>query len=165
MKHLVLDPHVGIGPIKLGTMRSDVRSAMSGAGYGLDVEKASVDYFCDSSIQVEYQEDGAASFIGVSSNADILLTCEGVDLFDTEAKKAFAFLADRDQSGDHQFSEFEYVFPSQIITLYDAAAQYDHRRRQTRPVWGQIGCGNQQYLSAILKIRKGVLNPERRKRK
>ncbi len=119
-----------------------------------------MDYFCDASIQVEYEDDDTVSFVGVSSSAELTLNYEGVDLFDMDAKEVFALLASRDRSGDHQFSELEYVFPSQIVTLYEADTQYDYRMEETRPVWGQIGCGDQRYLSAILKIHKGVLNPE-----
>jgi hypothetical protein len=124
-----------------------------------------MDYFCDASIQVEYEEDGTASFVGASSHEDLALSFAGVDLFDLEAKDAFTLFSSRDGSGDHRFTQFEYVFPSQIITLYDADPQYDHRRDESRSVWAQIGCGDQRYLSAILKIHNGVLNPEAAKKK
>jgi hypothetical protein len=163
MKHFILHPHVGIGLIKLGARRSDVRAVMTGVVCALESERESVDYFCGSSIQVEYEEDGTASFIGLSSDRDIALLFEGIDLFDIEAKDVFALLSSRDGSGAHEFSEFEYVFPSQIITLYDADPQYDRRRNETRPVWGQIGCGDHRYLGACLRIGEGVLNPVRKK--
>ena len=159
MKHLALNPHVGIGPVQLGALRGDVRAAMSGIGCTLESERESMDYFCEASIQVEYEEDGTASFIGVCSHQDVALSFEGFDLFDMEATDVFALLSSRDGPGDHHFSEFEYVFPSQIVTLYDADPQYDRRRAETRSVWAQIGCGDQRYLSGILGINKGVLNP------
>ena len=120
-----------------------------------------MDFFADAAIQVEYEEDGTASFIGVSSGTDVSLLYEGVDLFDTEAKDVFALCSRRDASGEHQYSEYEFIFPSQVITLYDADPQYDHRKNESRAVWGQIGLGDQRYLRAILQLNGGVLNPER----
>ena len=151
MKRLVLIPHVGIGPIKLGANRSDIRSQMSAIGLPLETERESMDYFGDASIQVEYEEDGTASFIGVGSDPELELFFDDCDLFDLEAKKVFDLLASRDGSGHHEFSEFEYVFPSQIVTLYEADQQYDRKRGETRAVWGQIGCGDARYKVATLK--------------
>jgi hypothetical protein len=151
MKRLILTPKVGIGPIKLGANRDHIRSEMSAFGLPLETERESMDYFGDASIQVEYEEDGTASFIGVSSDPDLELIFAGSNLFDLEAKKVFDLLASRDGSGRHEFSEFEYLFPSQIITLYEADAQYDRKKGETRSVWGQIGCGDPRYLSAVQK--------------
>jgi hypothetical protein len=146
---LDLTPHVGIGPIKLGAPRNEIRAAMAGCGLPLESERESMDYFCDASIQVEYEADGSASFIGVSSDQKLVLVYDGVDLFDTEAAKVFQLLSSRDNSGHHEFSESEYVFPSQIITLYEADTQYDRKRGEARAVWGQIGCGDNRYLNAV----------------
>lgn len=146
---LDLSPHVGIGPIKLGSPKKDVRAAMATFGLPLDSERESMDFFCDASIQVEYESDGTASFIGVSSDLKLVLVYDGVDLFDTEAANVFQLFSSRDNSGHHEFSASEYVFPSQIVTLYDADTQYDRRRDETRAVWGQIGCGDSRYLDAV----------------
>lgn len=164
MKSLIITPHVGIGPIKLGATRSEVRAAMSVASLPLETERDSMDYFGQGSIQVEYEEDGTASFIGVSGDPDLAFLYDGVDLFDIEAKKVFDLLASRDGSGQHEFSEFEYVFPSQIVTLYAADQQYDRKGGEVRAVWGQIGCGDARYKDAILKIHGGVLNRPRVKK-
>ena len=164
MKLFALTPHVGIGPIKPGATRPEVRAAMSGIGCALESARRLIDYFCDSSVQVEYEEDETASFIGISSNEDLSLTFEGLNLFDLEAKEVFVRFAQCDGSGDHLFSELQYVFPSQVVTLYEADSQYDRSGGETRQVWGQIGCGDQRYLDATLKIHNGILNPPPPKR-
>ena len=82
-----------------------------------------------------------------------------MDLFDLEATAVFELFAKRDRSGEHRYNQNEYIFPSQILTLYDADPQYDHRRAESRPVWGQVGLGDERYLAAILQINKGCLNP------
>ena len=144
--------------MKLGAKRDDIRAALAGIGCPLRTARDSMDYFEGGSIQVEYEDDGTASFIGVSSHRDVALLLEGVDLFDKEAEEVFALLAGRDGSGYHEFSRFEYIFPEQIVTLYEADPQYDHRGGEARSVWGQIGCGDARYKEAILRIHGGVLN-------
>lgn len=158
MKQLILTPHVGIGPMKLGATRDDIRAALAGIGCPLRTARGSMDYFEGASIQVEYEDDGTASLIGVSSHHDVALLFAGVDLFDKEAEEVFALLARYDGSGAHQFSRFEYIFPDQIVTLFEADPQYDRRGGEARSVWGQIGCGDVRYKDAILKIHGGVLN-------
>jgi hypothetical protein len=151
MKTLALVPHVGIGPIKLGDSRTSVRAALVAADCPLHSEDRNLDHFESASIQVEYEADGTASFIGISSDPDIALSYGGIDLFDTEAKRVFELLALRDGSGAHDFAETEYLFPSQIVTLYEADTQYDRKRAETRSIWGQIGCGDTRYLKAVRK--------------
>lgn len=151
MKRLNLEPLVGVGPIKLGATRGDIRSAMSAFGFPLESDRSSMDYFADAAIQVEYEEDGTASFIGISSDPGLELFLDGRDLFDLDAKEVFELLARLDGTGRHEFSESDYVFPSQIVTLYEADPQYDRKRGETRAVWGQIGCGDARYKLATLK--------------
>lgn len=158
MKHLVLTPHIGIGPMRLGAKREEIRAALAGIGCPLRTARDSMDHFEGASIQVEYEDDGTASFIGVSSHLDVALFFAGEDLFDKEAEEVFALVAGHDHSGAHQFSRFGYIFPEQIVTLYEADPQYDRRGGEVRSVWAQIGCGDTRYKDTILKIRGGVLN-------
>jgi hypothetical protein len=165
MLKLTIQPHIGVGPIRLGMMRSEIRDIMLGLSAPLESSQGASDYYFAASIQVEFESDGTASFIGVSSHSDILLNYDGADVFDLEAPAVFELFAKRDKSGEHRFNQNEYIFPSQILTLYDADPQYDQRRGESRSVWGQIGVGDERYLTAILQINKGSLNPELPKKK
>jgi hypothetical protein len=157
MLKLTIQPHIGVGPIRLGMMRNETRDVMLGLSAPLESSRDASDYYFAKSIQVEFEPDGTVSFIGVNSHRDILLEYDGMDLFDLEAPAVFELFAKRDRSGEHRYNKNEYIFPSQVLTLYDADSQYDHRRGESRPVWGQIGIGDQRYLTAILQIKKGCL--------
>ncbi|MEL6398124.1 MAG: hypothetical protein AAFR26_03450 [Cyanobacteria bacterium J06626_4] len=142
---LKLQPHIGVGPILLGMRREEVRTLMSKAGYPLSFERQSLDYFFKSSIQTEYQADETVSFIGIASNQEINLEYLGVDLFSITAYDAFELISNL-ESRTHTYDDREYLFPDQIITLYDADPQYDHKEIVEQAVWGQIGLGDQRYL-------------------
>ena len=147
MYEFEIQPHAGIGPIRLGAKRKDVRVALTNVGLPLESSDGSIDYFCEASIQVEFSKASTADFIGVARHESLLVTYKGVNVFDRKAKEIFDLIAEHDGSGKHKFDQYEYVFPKQIVTLWDAATQYDPRNR--RLVWGQVGVGNEAYLSAI----------------
>lgn len=127
MMRLELKPHLGIGPIRFGANKEEIRLAMSQIGMPLDLEKKSQDSFGNYRVQVEYEDDNTASFIGANSHPELALDFEGFDLFDMEARDAFTLLEGRDGTGDHAFSSFEYILPGQIVTFYEADPQYDRR--------------------------------------
>jgi hypothetical protein len=154
MKKFSIEPHVGIGPIKLGAERQSVRAALAEAGFPLEDTSASgrVDYFCNASIQIEFDASDCADWIGLSFDKAYELSYEGINVFDVPAAEIFRVIGERDNSGAHEFQEAEYLFPGQIVTLYDADPQYDRLRPEERVIWAQVGIGNQQYLEAVRAI-------------
>lgn len=158
MLTLRIEPHVGIGPVKLGMSRDHLRNTMSSRSVPLASSRGDSDYYFKASIQIEFGNDGTASFIGVNSHRDISLEYGGVDLFDLDARSAFDLIATQDNSGEHSYNQNGYIFPSQMLTLYNANLQYDHKRERSRSIWGQIGIADRRYLNSILQIRKGRLN-------
>jgi hypothetical protein len=135
--------------------REAVRSELAAAGMPLADSRESLDYFCDNALQVEYGEDARADFIGVSSSEHLLVTYFDIDVFDTLAEHVFAAIARRETSGVHEYDPLEYLFPQQIVTLWDAADQYDHRGGQQRVIWAQIGVGTERYLSDVRRLAGG----------
>ncbi len=98
-------------------------------------------------------------FIGVSANLErYRLLFAGVDVFDEEAGIVFDLIAKHDGGGKHAFdaaSASSYVFPNQVVTLYDADTQYDRVRRRSgltplRRIWAQVGIGTKSYHEAIV---------------
>jgi hypothetical protein len=142
--HLELLPGIGVGPIRLGMKRADVRAAMKAVGLPSFTERGSSDFF--DALQVEYTDD-TASFIGVSWSPTFTCSIYGVSPFDTSARELFSLLAKRN-GGTHHFNEDEYLFPNIIVALYEAAEQYNHTHG-TRPPWGQVGVGDARYLAAV----------------
>jgi len=152
MHKFKIAPHVGIGPILLGASRDSVRAALSASGYPLESSEDSLDYFASSGIQIEYGPDGCADFIGIACGKTYRLTYYDVDVFNTPADEIFDLIARRDNSGDWPFDASGFVFPNQIVTLWEADEQYDRLGGEQRPIWAQVGLGNERYLEAVNEI-------------
>jgi hypothetical protein len=113
-----------------------------------------VDFFCEASIQILYEQDDTASFIGVSFHSFYTCTYKGVNVFDTLAEELFSLMAAGEGDGStHRFNDCGYVFPKQILTLYNADSQYDRLGGEVRLIWAQVGIGDARYLAATAKYR------------
>lgn len=147
--HLVIVPGAGVGPIRFGMSRADVRDAMAAIGMTLALANDNVDFFGDeNAIQVEFIDD-TASFMGVSCGDRFSSSIYDVDPFDTLARDLFQLIAQHDGSAGTAFDATEHCFRNSIVTLYAADEQYDHRGGQRRQVWSQVGVGDARYLAAI----------------
>jgi hypothetical protein len=152
MHNFHIEPHVGIGPVCLGASRSDVRRALSAIGFPLKDTRGALDYFCGAAIQVEFDDQQRADFIGFASHEAYSVFYCGLNVFDTPAQDLFAFVADRDGTGAHSYSDVEYCFPGQILTLWEADSQYDRLGCYQRVIWAQVGLGTPEYFKAISDI-------------
>jgi hypothetical protein len=146
-REFALEPGRGLGPVSLGMSREQVRAALASIGFALEHERDTLDYFCASSLQVEYQ-DGTVSFIGAASDPGFVVTFAGHDLFDTPAATTFALFA-AGEAVPLPFKRGGGRFERQVLTLWEADRQYDTRGDQKRPMWGQIGIGDYRYLRAV----------------
>lgn len=149
-------PLSAIGPVRLGASRAVAREAMAANGFPLENSYGGADYFCESCMRLSYGPDDEVCFIGVSYNPQINFTFNGFDVFALPATELFSLMAALDDSGPHVFNSYEYCFPNQVLTLWDADEQYDRHGGETREVWAQVGIGNAAYVVAI-----DALNHER----
>ncbi|MDR2128337.1 MAG: hypothetical protein LBP52_04650 [Burkholderiaceae bacterium] len=153
---LDIRPLSGIGPLRLGESRASARLALAALGCPLESSRETVDYFCNAFIQTECGPDERLWFIGI--NAHIVrrfsVHFQGQDVFALSAPELFALMASADHSGPHEFNVYEYCFPRQILTLWDADTQYDLRGGERRVVWAQVGVGNAAYAAAVAAIKK-----------
>jgi hypothetical protein len=150
-----LIPHVGAGALRFGMSRSDVRSTLHRLGFPLSHENETLDYFCENSIRTEYT-DGSLSFIEFSCDERFRPLYRGTDVFSLTAQELFAAIAEGESGGPHAYDPLEYVFPEQIIAVWEADSQYDHRTHQTRVVWGAVGVGDARYLAAVMALANDV---------
>jgi len=144
--HCVLEifPGIGVGPVLFGMDRQAVVSSLAGVGlHQAGSHDAELIYFADNALQVEFI-DGLASFIGLWSTALFEVRLYGIDPFDTAAPDVFQIIADHEPE-PHRYDHAGYVFPTTILTLYEADKQYD-RLKSERVMWGQIGLGDKRYL-------------------
>ena len=141
-------PHKGIGLIHLGMDRDDVMNTLG--EHNFDQSHGNSDYYFQSALQIEFEND-KVDFIGVSFSPLFDLEYEGKNLFSLNANEVFSLISGN-ESSKHNFIESEYIFPDQIITLWDADYQYDYKNSHTQKAWGQIGLGSQNYFQAIQKL-------------
>lgn len=158
MHEFRIEPHIGIGPVRLDASRSAVQEALSAIGFPLENTHDPIDYFCGAAIQIEYSAQQRARFVGFSCHEAYSLFYCGLNVFDTPAQDLFAFIAERDDSGPHVFRDTDYFFPNQILNLWEADSQYDRLGGEQRVVWAQIGLGSSEYLEAIrqLNVRNAI---------
>jgi hypothetical protein len=156
MKELAIIPRRSIGPINLGASRREVKRILEEFGLPLKVSQATLDYYCNGSIQVEFEKDDTVRFIGISFNASYVCTYKGINVFDVSAEELFNFVAAGEKEPDkHVLDLYGYVFPDQILTLWDADFQYDYLGvEEFRTIYAQVGIGDDRYAAAIAKIKK-----------
>ena len=152
MTILQLTPHQGIGPILLGSSRTQAREALSNLGFLLESSRRSLDFFCDASIQTECGPDGKIWFIGISACRQFTVLYKGQNIFSLSAPDLFTLIAASEKSAPHAYTRVEYLFPDQLITLWDADRQYDRLGNETKPIWAQVGIGNSDYAAAFAAI-------------
>ena len=116
------------------------------AGFFTLSDQAS-DFYFDSCLQIEFEND-LVDFIGVSQNENYQLMLGGIDVFDVEGIILFNAISANEQES-HSFNESEYIFPDQIVTLWDMDEQYDYLGNHKRKVWAQVGIGTKSYLKVV----------------
>ncbi|MCU7977392.1 hypothetical protein L5M43_19425 [Shewanella sp. SW36] len=137
----LIKPHDGIGPIKLGMSRKQVKVLFAAF---FTLSDGASDFYFDSCLQIEFEND-LVDFIGVSQNDNYQLMFGGIDAFDVEGITLFNAIS-ANESESHSFNESEYIFPEQIVTLWDMDEQYDNLGDHKRKVWAQVGIGTKSYL-------------------
>jgi hypothetical protein len=141
----VIKPHDGIGLIKLGMSREQVKELFSGF---FTLSDGTSDFYFDSCLQIDFEND-LVDFIGVSQNVNYQLMFGGIDAFDVEGITLFNAIS-ANESESHSFNESEYIFPDQIVTLWDMDEQYDYLGNHKRKVWAQVGIGSKSYLEVAI---------------
>ncbi|GGP60229.1 hypothetical protein [Shewanella saliphila] len=140
----LIKPHDGIGPIKLGMSREQVKELFV---VFFTLSDGASDFYFDSCFQIEFEND-LVDFIGVSQNEHYRLMFGGIDAFDVEGITLFNAVS-ANESEIHAFNKSEYIFPDQIVTLWDMDEQYDYLGNHKRKVWAQVGIGTKSYLKVV----------------
>ncbi len=158
MSQLEIKPNDGVGPVKLGMTRSQVRDALTSYdNHRLDqVSRPTLDYAFGNSLQIEYDNAGQVQFIGVGFYDDCGCDYWFADrhIAEYEASELFALLAKLDKSNP-EFTRSEHCFQSIGIVVFGADPEYDYLGDYQRPVYAQVSVINQQYLDAVAAIEAG----------
>ena len=138
MLELPITPGVGAGPIHLGTPKEEARRLLADLGYPLCAEQGRLDYFCENSLQLEY-ENGCVRFIGISEHQEIACVYGDQDVFDIDAICLFNLFAANEEQAPNESPGETCFFPTQGLNLWEADEQYDHRGGFKRKVYAQVG--------------------------
>jgi hypothetical protein len=152
--NLVIQAHLGVGPITLGMTRSQVNQALSTIpNNSLDQTAATLDYAFRNSLQIEYDSNGQAMFIGVGFYDDCGCDYSFYDrhIGDYSAPEFFTLLASLDHSNPDYHSG-EHCFKTLMIVVSGSSPEYDYRGGHSRSVYGQVSVVNQQYFEALKAI-------------
>ena len=154
---LVIEPHRGIGSIRFGMDRAMVRDEMERLGEGHPQTRGQeTDCYFGAAFQVSFGDEGLVDFIELASSIEAEVFFDGLDVFDTPAGKLLTAVRRLDQPApDLSHPPQSYIFPGLILTLWGRDKQYDHRRSQSRPIFGAVGVGAPSYLAAIQAIHLG----------
>ena len=157
LMEFVISPGIGIGPARLGMLRHEIHAVFESLPGAMDRHTVhrDVEWFFKAALQLEYGKDGGVLFVGASyyPSCGCTFSLLGQDPWRLPAEELFALVAKLD-GGQHSFNPNEYVFPNIILSLWDADTQYDCYGGETRPVFAQVGVGNQAYLRAVERIRR-----------
>ena len=138
MLDLLIRPGIGAGSIELGMAKDVVRRKLEDLGYPLSAEHGKLDYFCDNSLQIEY-EDEKIRFIGISDHPEIKCTFYDVDVFDCEATVLFEKFAINECTSPDVPPGETCFFPHQGLYLWESDEQYDRKGNYKRRVYAQVG--------------------------
>ncbi|MEQ1819506.1 MAG: hypothetical protein ABL871_12930 [Terricaulis sp.] len=141
-----MSPLDSIGPLKLGAARSRIRDTAAQLGLELKHVTETADYFTpEASIQVEYDNEDRAWFIGINATPSrFRVLFDGVDLFTTDATGVFDLFDKHEGNRTREPEPNGFTFDRQIVALWkddpDSAA------------WSQIAIGTPKYLTAVQEV-------------
>jgi hypothetical protein len=149
MRAYVVNPGVGVGPVRLGMHRDEVRAAMGQEPERFlkaGTSRYETDAYHDSAFQVFYEGDEPrVEFIELSGHGGFVAFYRGKDVFGTEASDLVEFIA-RDAPVDDRDPEFGYsfVFPSLELSLWRPVLPEDDPDGE---FFSTIGVGVEGYFS------------------
>ncbi|XZE22270.1 hypothetical protein SH449x_002189 [Pirellulaceae bacterium SH449] len=153
---IVFDIHSRLraGKLVLGTSREMTRNVMAALNFVLTHSSNSMDYYDENSIQLDFFDDDCLHFIGFAYSPNFDVAYGNVDPFDSEAKELFRFINENEIEAI-PFNDYDPLFPTQIIALWDAQEQYDYKGGHRRPIFATFSMGDQRYLDEMIAIKNG----------
>ncbi|MEO3879468.1 hypothetical protein [Rheinheimera fenheensis] len=125
MNNYEVEPYVGIGPVKLGMTRREVRelmgepSAVQDAYEKWGIKFPDKDYFYENCFQISYSERGTVNFIEASMNFRYCVVYLGLDVHRTAADKVISQIQ-KIASPDMTAREYpmNQLFPEIDVSIY-----------------------------------------------
>ena len=149
-----IEPHKGIGPIKIGMTREQSRKAI-----GLKPkpfrksasDKIPTDAYYQNSLQVFFDDNKHVEYIEVSGPGPIRVLYKGIDFFSLKADEAIALIS-KDAPYDPNDPElgYSYVFPALELSIWRPVLpdpEDDEDNTSTDQGFSTIGIGRPGYYS------------------
>ncbi|WP_149499993.1 hypothetical protein [Roseiconus lacunae] len=113
-----------------------------------------MDYYDENSIQLDFFDDDLLHFIGFAYSPNFDVTYRGIDPFNHDASELFDAI-NENETDSIPFNDYDPLFRSQIIALWDAQEQYDYKGNHQRSVFATFSIGDERYLKEMLAIIDG----------
>jgi hypothetical protein len=149
MQVFTMQPLVGVGPIKFGMTRSEVRDILADLGQPKSaLRPPDTDCFFENAIQVSYDGDGRVEFIETAASSDFRVLFHGSALHEMPAEDAVRLVSqlaeyDKDRP-EHRYS---YIFPALQLSLWRPVLPSDHNDSEGRR-FEAVGVGKEGYFSS-----------------
>lgn len=113
MHHYTIEPHAGIGPIRLGMSRNDVEAVFGKPQFEQDGRVGYLDGF-----MIDFDDAGRVEFIELANSPKFTATYRGKDLHALPADEAVEFVS-HDDSFDQDDPEagYSYIFKGLQLSL------------------------------------------------
>ena len=141
MRHFEIEPNVGVGPIKLGMPKSEVKKVLGEPEFEGDGRAA---YF--SGFMIDFDDSNHVEFVEVARSALIKVSYKGVILHDILASEAVEYLSNFD-SYDINDPElgYSYVFKALQISLWRGGAPENEFDEEGR-YFESVGVATKNYF-------------------
>lgn len=155
MPDYIVEPFVGVGPVRLGMSRDEVCGAMRQPPRQLRKGAPSgpvIDAFHQCAFQVFYTgEQATVEFIELSRDGDFRAFYRELDVFSTPADEVVAFIS-RDARYDEAAREFpySYIFRGLQLSLWRPVVPESNMENQGR-YFSTIGVGRKGYFDDVTK--------------
>ncbi|MCA8993960.1 MAG: hypothetical protein KDA88_18390 [Planctomycetaceae bacterium] len=113
-----------------------------------------MDYYDENSIQLDFLDDDLLHFIGFAYSPNFAVVYKGIDPFNSDASDLVNAI-NANETEAIPFSDYDPLFRTQIIALWDAQEQYDYKGGHQRSVFATFSIGDERYLKAMLAITNG----------
>lgn len=113
-----VEPKIGVGPVKLGMSREEVRNLMT-----IDFKENKFyeadDFHKDGSFHVVYDKEQLVEYIAVSHSIEVPIIYRNIDVFNTKALDLVAEI-EKEYAYDKNDSElgYSFIFPEIELSLY-----------------------------------------------
>jgi hypothetical protein len=149
-----IEPLVGVGPIKFGQTRSEVRAVMSGLGQSQTrLRSPKTDCFFGSALQVSYDQEERVEFIESAPSDAFQFLFHGEALHEMPAEDAVRFVSEfADYDSGPAAKGYSYIFPALQLALWRGVLPSPDPEELRGRFFESVAVGRAGYFDQRLKV-------------